>query len=1003
MKHPYLPKLLFLLLFFCAGFTGAFAQTGSVSGRVVDEKSQGMPGVTVLIEGTSLGNSTNSDGTFSILNVPAGPHTLVTSFVGYTSQRIPVTVVSGQNATVAGITLGENTTLLSEAVVVGYGTQRRQDVTSSITTVSSREFVQGQITTPEQLINGKVAGVQITSNSGQPGSGSTIRIRGGSSLNASNDPLVIIDGVPVDNNELKGAPSALSLVNPNDIETFTVLKDASATAIYGSRASNGVILITTKKGLQGEKTRVNFNTQFSVSKNYKQTEVLSGDQIRAIVNEKGTDDQKALANLFPGTNTNWQDQIYRTANTSDNNLSVTGSAGKLPYRASVGYLTQQGLLKTNDLKRNSVSLGLTPVLLDGNLKVDLNVKGSWVDNNYADQGVVGTATFFDPTKPVFAPGAGYAAYGGYYQPLDLTSTTGGLVGLAPTNPVARLEQRRDRSTIKRSIGNVQLDYKMPFLTDLRANLNLGYDISRSNGTTFVPAIAASEINRKGVNDHYSQSRDNKLLEFYLNYSKQLPNDLGRLDLLAGHSYQDFRRNTPFQQAYQADGQLVSTKSGFDAYSRNVLISFYGRLNYNYKDRYLVTASLRNDASSRFAKSVRNGLFPAVSAAWRVKGEDFLANNTLISDLKFRVSYGVTGQQDIVGNDYPSLANYNPGESTVGYQFGGIYYPTLRISPYDTNIKWEETKTYNAGLDYGILDNRLVGTVDVYLRKTNDLIALITARAGTNFSNQFFTNAGNLENRGLELGLTGQVVRSTDINWTLNANATLNRNKITNLGQESANAGPGNRFEGIDGGTGNNIKVNTAGYPVGSYYVYQQVYENGKPVLDKYVDRNNDGQINEQDLYRYHSAAPKATYGLSSNLSVHKATLAFTLRSYQKNYVYDNVRSNNSYYTNVLQAQPFLGNATPELLNSQFAAPGEKTRLSDYWVHDASFIRMDNITLGYDFGSLIQESTNLHLTFAVQNVFTVTKYKGLDPEIFNGLDKNLYPRPRTFTVGLNFGL
>lgn len=1006
MKQPYLAKLLFLLLFVCAGFTGAFAQTGSVSGRVVDEKSGGLPGVTVIIEGTTLGNSTNSDGTYSIQNVPAGPRTLVVSFVGYTTGRIPVTVVAGQNTAVASTTLNENTTLLNEAVVVGYGTVRKQDVTGSVTSVTSRDFVKGQITTPEQLISGKVAGVQITGSGGAPGAGSTIRIRGGSSLSATNDPLIVIDGVPVNGGEVSGTGNALNLINPNDIETFTVLKDASATAIYGSRASNGVIIITTKKGISGEKTRVNVSSQFSLAYNPKKFDVLSGDEFRALVNQQGTEDQKALLGT---ANTDWQDAIFRTAYTQDYNASITGSAGAVPYRVSLGHLNQDGVIKTNNFKRNSVSVGINPTLLDGHLRVDANIKGSWVDNRFVENGIVGNAISFNPTQPITQAGSPFDGYFEYYN----TSPTGGItrVGLAPANPLARLQQRRDRSTVKRSIGNIALDYKLHFLPDLRANVNVGYDITRSNGNTYVAGNnAASEFNPNGpggIDNRYAQDRDNKLLETYLNYTKDL-GTAGRLELLGGYSYQDFLRNAPFFFGRRPNGDLINPAQleAFADKSQYTLISYYGRLNYNFNDRYLFTATLRNDISSRFAEENRSGLFPAAALAWRIKGENFLANSTFLSDLKLRVGYGITGQQDIGNNDYPALARYINGESTVSYPVGGVYTIPVRRAPSDPNIKWEETTTYNAGLDYGFVDGRLTGTVDVYLRKTKDLLNEIEVPAGSNAANRLFTNVGSLENKGLELGLVGVVAQSTDFNWSLTANATFNRNKITKLTLNDNPNSLGSRVGGIGGGTGSLIQTNSIGFPTRSFFVLKQKYDtNGNIIvpsatvtdLQAFEDLDNNGLINEQDLYRYESPAPRTILGLGSNMSYRKVNFAFTMRANLGNYAYNNIASNATLAT-IFPAQAFLYNTTRYYEQTRATGVGTNYRLSDYYVQDASFLRMDNITLGYTMG----EESNINISLAVQNAFVITKYDGIDPEIFDGIDNNLYPRARTYTIGVNFG-
>lgn len=995
MKHPYLAKLLFLLLFICAGFTGAFAQTGSVSGRVLDEQSQGLPGVTVLIEGTSLGNSTNADGTFSIQNVPAGAQTLVVSFIGYTTKRLPVAVTAGQNSEL-NATLGENTTLLNEAVVVGYGTQRRQDVTGSIATVDSKDFVQGQITNPEQLINGKVAGVQITTGGGAPGSSSNIRIRGGASLNATNEPLIIIDGVPIDGNSISGAASPLSTINPNDIETYTVLKDASATAIYGSRASNGVIIITTKKGLQGEKLAVAFSTQFSRAKKVNEIDVLSADQFRTIVAARGNDLQKSQVGT---ANTDWQDVIFQTASTTDNNISLTGALGKLPFRASAGYLNQDGILRTSNLERFTGSLSLTPVLLNDNLRLTLNAKGSRAKSFFADEGAIGAATIFDPTKPV--TGDNFGGYNEWTQP------NGNPVALATRNPLALLEQRRDQATVDRFIGNVQFDYRLPFLTDLRAVLNLGMDRSSSTGTRFVPAIAARFFTRGGENNQYAQDRYNKLLDFYLNYTKQIGGS--RLDLTGGYSYQDFIREEPRFADFREDGTEFSPVAfPFPFKTQNTLVSFFGRAVYNLKDRYTATATLRADGTSRFVDENQFGYFPALGLAWSIKDETFLKDVNQLTQLKLRAGYGITGQQDLetaVGN-YPFLARYTQGDLNtqiqVGYNADGTprFVSTLRPEGYNRDLKWEETTTYNAGLDYGILDDRITGSIDVYQRETKDLLAVVALPAGSNLINEFARNIGTLENRGIEVALNVVPVRTENFNWSVNFNAAFNDNEITSLSDVTDPNFTGYAVGDISGGTGNRIQINSVGYAANSFYVYKQVYgPEGNPLEGVYADLNGDGQVTELDKYRYKSSNPKTTLGLSSNVSYQKFNLSFTMRSYLDNYVYNNVYADRGTYRGLFDPNNYLGNVSTNVLETGFE---NNQFFSDYYVENASFLRMDNITLGYNGGQLFNEKLNFGLTFAVQNVFVISDYRGLDPEIFSGIDRNFYPRPRTFTVGLNLG-
>ncbi|RTQ52142.1 SusC/RagA family TonB-linked outer membrane protein [Hymenobacter gummosus] len=1003
MKHTYLPKLWFLLFFICC--TLSAAAQGTVSGRVLDEKQQALPGVTVIIEGTQLGSSTNAEGQFLIQNVPAGAQTVVTSFVGYSTQRVPVNVANGQTTSVSDITLGENTTLLNEAVVVGYGVQRRQDVTGSIASVQAKDFVPGQVTNPEQLVQGKVSGVNITTGGGAPGAATTIRIRGGSSLNANNDPLYVIDGVAVDKGGISGASNPLSLINPNDIESITILKDASALAIYGNRASNGVVLITTKRGLQGEKLTVNFSSQTSVSRPFKTYEVLGADEFRSLIQANGIPSQVATLGT---ANTNWQDEIFRTAMTYDNNVSLTGNLGKLPFRVSYGNLYQDGIVITNNLKRNTGSVSLSPVILDGHLKIDVNAKGTQLKNRFIDNGQIGNALFYDPTQPVRSAEAQFAPFGGYFQYL---TPAGVPLTLAPGNPVAALRNTNNVSDVKRFIGNVQLDYKFHFLPELRANLNLATDISRGEGSTTNSVTdfgnfnsAATNINQNGRYFQYKQNKDMRLLDFYLAYNKQLGENT-KFDIQAGYSYQKFEEEGPLFLPYRFDrttlftaGQELTVAGYYNPY---LLISYFGRANLSVKDRYLLTATLRNDRTSRFLEDEQSGYFPAVGLGWRLKGENFLADNASVTELKLRAGYGLTGQQEI-GGPFDALPRYVTGRSGVQYQFGvdangnPIFVPTLRPSGYNPELRWETTSTLNVGLDWGLLDNRLSGTIDAYERETTDLFANVFVPAG-GLSNQLNRNVGSLRNRGIEFAINAVPVRGESFTWDLNFNAAYNKTEITDLGRQQEGF-VGYQVEGIPGGTGSNIQIQSVGYPNNAYYVYQQVYgEDGRPVEGVYVDRNGDGQVNEQDLYRYKQRAPLATFGFTTNLTYKKLTLSAVLRANAGNYVYNSLAGNLANYANARTSTGFVGNLPVGIRDTGFRT---QQILSDYYVENGSFIRGENITLGYNFGKIFREGTNLRVTAAVQNVFLITKYSGLDPEIFTGVDNNFYPRARTFTFGLN---
>ena len=1007
MKHPYLAKLLFLLLLAGLGFTTrAQAQTGSVSGKVLDSKGVGIPGATVLIEGSTLGSSSNVDGTFNITNVPAGPHTLVISFVGYTSSRVPVTVVAGQNVS-ADATLGENTTQLAEAVVVGYGTQRRQDVTGAVATVDAKQFVQGQVTNPEQLIQGKVAGVSISTAGGAPGTGTTIRIRGNSSLNANSDPLYVIDGVPVDKDGISGASNPLSLINPSDIATFTVLKDASATAIYGNRASGGVILITTKKGLQGEKLRVELNSQVGVSTVARRYETVSTDEFRNLIQANGAPTQYATLGT---ANTNWQNEIFRTAGTYDNTVSLIGSAAKVPFRVSYGNLYQEGIVITNKLKRNSGSVSLSPTLLDNHLRIDINAKGSIVDNRFVDYGTVANAALYDPTQSVRADGANYTRFGGYYQ---FTNSAGQPLGNSPGNPVASLNNSNNTSTVKRLIGNVQFDYKVHGIEGLRANLNLGLDASRGRGSNIIqptdfgnyntaPA-AATNAGLNGKYTQYSQDKNMKLLEAYLAYSKQLGGT--KFDVQGGYAYQTFENQGPNFLDYRFDrttkvndGDILTVPN---YYGKLVLLSFFGRATANIKDKYLLTATLRNDRTSRFREGYRSGLFPALGLAWRVKNEDFLKDNTLFSEFKVRAGYGRTGQQD-VGGYYDTQPRYVVSGSSTTYPLGGsgtAVIPNYSVQGYNAVLTFEKTNTFNAGLDLGFLDNRLTTTVDVYERRATDLLALVNFSAGSNFTNQLNANIGSMRNRGIELGLNYGILRNENLTWDVNLNGAYNVNKITALDRQSEGF-IGYKVGGIGGGTGNQIQINSVGSPINSFFVAQQVYgSDGRPVEGLYVDKDGNGIINDADYVRYKQPAPLVTLGFSSNVTYKKLFFAFTLRSNLGNYVYNANAANFGNYANAQGSTLFVNNLSPDVRNTGFT---RQQLFSDYYVQNASFLRAENISLGYNAGKVLGASS-LRITANVQNAFLVTKYKGVDPEVFSGIDNNFYPRARTFTLGLALGI
>jgi len=957
-----------------------FAQSGSLSGTISDEKNQPLPGASVVIKSLNKGTSTDPNGNFKITGLSNGEVSVQITFIGYQPLTRTVTI---NGATTLNLQLKPSSQALSEVVVIGYGSQQRKDVTGSISTVTAKDFQKGNVTSPEQLITGKVAGVQITSSGGQPGSGTTIRIRGGASLNASNDPLIVVDGVPLSNSNISGVGNPLSLINPNDIESMTVLKDANATAIYGSRASNGVILITTKKGQSG-KLAFNFNTQAAFANATRTLSVLSADQVRDYVNTHGTAAQKAM---MGNANTNWFDEIYRQAFTSDNNLSATGSYKNIPFRISFGYLDNDGILKRDNMKRTSGAISVSPSLFDKHLKIDLNVKGSLSESFFGNQGAIGSAAQFDPTQSVYAENN----FGGYYEWLTDPNTPN---PNAPRNPVGLLNTRSDSSKVARSFGNIKFDYSFHFLPDLHANLNLGYDVSRGKGGTFIPAFAASNASTKGFISKYSNDISNKVVEFYLNYIKNLKSINSNINATAGYGYYANRTKNNNFPTYQADATTVISQPvyPFDI-PESRLLSYYGRLIYTLNDKYILSGTVRADGSARFSEENRWGVFPSVAFTWRAKQEKFFADNNNISDLKLRLSYGVTGQQEGIPNYY-FLPTYYSSSNESQYQLGNTFYHLSTPVPYNTKLKWETTTTSNAGIDYGFLNGRISGSLDVYYKKTKDLLSNVPVAVGSNFSNFLTVNLGNMENKGVEFSLSASPVRKKNLSWDLGLNVTHNQSKITNLNSDFILTGS------VTGATGNFIQAHSINNTPYAFYVYKQVYDqNGSPIQGAYQDLNNDGVINNSDKYLYKSPAPKWIFGFSTSASYNKWTLSTVLRSNLGNYLYDNISANFATASNIISPAGLINNATSDFMNTGFT---NNQYYSDYYIKNASFLKMDNLGLNYNVGRVVKGISSLNISANVRNVFTITKYKGVDPEIQNGIDYNLYPRPRTFVLGLNVG-
>jgi len=992
-------KSLCVFLILICGAGAAFAQT-TVTGKVMDANGEPVPGITVTVKGTKTATPTNTDGSYSI-KTASGARALVFSGVGFITQE--VSIGTGINYDVV---LTASAGDLNEVVVIGYGSARKKDLIGATTTVSSKDFQKGAIATPEQLILGKVAGVSIVNNGGAPGAGSTIRIRGGSSLAASNDPLIIIDGVQLSGGGIAGSPNALSLINPNDIETFTVLKDAAATAIYGSRATNGVIIITTKKGKSGS-PKINFNTNASVGSIARKIDVLSADQFRDFVTANGTPQQIALLGT---ATTDWQDEIYQRALGTDNNISVSGTLNgkvKLPYRVSVGYFAQEGTLKTSDLKRFSGAVNLSPSFFNEHLKVDLNLRGSNSQSRFADEGAIGAAVNFDPTKPVRT---GFNRYGGYWEWLD-PNATNGLRGLSPNNPVSSLMARNNTSNVDRSIGNVVLDYKFHFLPELRVNVNTGYDLAKGTGDVVVNDSFKTSYRRGfdelgrlkgGERNFYKQRIENTYFETYLNYTKSLKSIQSVIDLTGGYGYyNNLTINNSYANYFFDGSKQINSDPPFTVDSpQNRLISYYGQLQYRFKEKYLFNGMVRTDGSSRLNPDNRWLTYYSAGFAWRISQENFLKNSGTISDLKLRVSYGITGQQDGIGN-YSYLANYGISNQTAQYQLGNQFFNMYRPIAYNPTLTWEQTATSNIGLDFGFFNNRITGSIDAYLKETKDLLNDVNQSAGTNFAPIILSNVGNMENKGIEFTMNTQIVRTKD--WTVDFgyNVTYNRNRITKLTFSEDPNYEGQRFGGRSGGTGGSILINSVGYNRGAFYVYKQVYDAaGKPIDNLFEDLNRDGVINDRDKYRYKSANADVFLGFNGNVGYKNWNFGFIARAVLGNYAYNNVASGTGATRNILNPLGFLSNGSTNVLESGFKGDGDRYFDSDYYVQNASFFRMDNINIGYDFGKVFKDKASMRFNFNVQNAFVITKYNGADPEVNGGIDNNFYPRPRTFIAGLN---
>lgn len=992
-----------------------FGQTATLRGIVNDVNGEPIFGASILLEGQEKGAKSDVDGTFRLEGIKAGTYNVVIKALTYKPQTKSLSFAANE-VKFETIVLESEVQEAEETVVIGYGTTRTSDLTGAATVINEKNFQKGSLSSPEQLLSGKVAGLKINSNDGAPGSGSTIRMRGGTSINASNDPLIVVDGVPLDNGGIAGAANPLALINPNDIESFVVLKDASATAIFGSRGANGVILITTKKGKSGKSPlQVTFDTKHSLSTVAKYADVMSGDEFRQLITSNGTPNQIAL---LGNGNTDWQKVVFRNAYIMDNNASFTGGIKNLPYRLSYGHRLENGLLLNDKFQRTGLSLNLSPSFFKNSLTVELNQRLVQTQSVFANRGALGAA-YFDPTQDVYSNNA---AYGGYYEWLDSPSNLPNT--LAPRNPLGLIKQREDRSAVNRYIGNLTLTYRLPFFKMMKVSMNVGTDQSEGTGYVNQLASSASGYFTQGSFSRYRSTKGNKLIGANVNYNNGEKKSKHLIDGTLGYTYQDWYTSSPNNPTYnEAGDSIIAPATAFPFYTKNALLSFYARGIYTFNDRIVLNAAVRRDGSSRFSPDTRWGLFPSVSAAWILSKYDFMSKAKWMNLLKLRGGFGVTGQQDGIG-DYAYIGNYFEGATTAQYAFGGQYYTVFRPDGFDANLKWEETESINFGVDFGFLKDRISASVDVYRKNTSDLLAVVNVPAGTNFTNSILTNVGSMQNQGIEFSTNIGIIAKKNLRFDVAANATFNQNKITGLTLIEDPNSTGIFVGGISGGIGNTVQIQQVGNPIFSYFVYRQKYDAaGKPIevgqpkdpnnpgagnytdLDAFEDANGDGIINVDDRYITRQAAPKWFLGTTLNLTYKKWFASATMRSELGGTIYNNIHSNNATFQSVNGPLGFLNNLSTLYNEEEFQTTTERQLLSDHYLEKANFFRLDYMTLGYRFDKLPISGHSFGLTISgvIQNVFVITKYSGLDPEIGGGIDNNIYPRPRVYSLNLTFDI
>lgn len=952
-------------LFIC---TASLQAQNLVIGTVTDGNTgTALIGVNIIVKGTAIGTVTDFDGQFEIqANLQ---DTLQFTYIGYS----PVEHVI--SASPINIVMSQDALELGEIVVIGYGSARKEDLTGAADLITSKDFNRGPIVSAQQLIAGRIAGVSVSSGGGAPGEGQNILIRGLGSLSLNSSPLIVIDGIPLNDGGVGGSRNPLNLLNPDDIESMVVLKDASATAIYGSRAANGVIMISTKKGRAG-KMAFNYAGSLTSFQPDGYTDVLSAEEFRAVV--QSTSKSDAIARLG-SADTDWQREIYTPAMGTDHSLSARGNLLGVPMRASAGYSDHNGILKGDRFQRMTASLNFTPSILDEHINLELNARGAYSENAFADRGAIGNAIAYDPTQLVFDPESPFGGYSSW------RGSNGYQINLAPTNPVALLDLIDDTSEVRRFIGNAKVNYKLHFLPDITATLNAGMDYSSSGGRRITSElIPTSDPSWTGSVSRYTQKATNKLLDFYLTYQKDT--DDHHFNLVGGYSYQAFEFDN-----YNYDSQAEKQGNVFEFYdlSKNVLLSYFGRLNYNFQQKYLITATLRADASSKLNPDDRWGYFPSVALAWSLHREGFF-DNPNVDEFKIRLGYGEVGNVNGLG-DYNFLTRYTGSQSTANYQLGSTFYQTYRPEPVNENLRWEVGRTINAGLDYSIFNRRIFGSLNVYRKQTKELISNTIIDPFTNFGNRISANIGDMENKGIEWMVNLVPIRKSELEWALDFNIAFNENTVTQL--------PDQQFVGgISGGTGNAVQTHLEGRGPFSYLVYKQVYdEDGFPIEGAYVDRNGDKIINENDKYLYWDPYPDILMGLGTTLYYKNFDLRVMSRASIGNYNYFNIASYTSYLNRATE-NAILTNLHSDYLKTRFVNSTETNLLSDHYVQEASYFKLDNITLGYTFPA-IMGNTTLKVYGSAQNLLTITDYEGVDPEIPSGIDNSFYPRPKSFVFGI----